>query len=87
MVSHRHGSSGAVGQKTLRTLLCSVLKENSVEARSWGVVNLDKVLVCPGGHAKEVEVVHHLVAEFFITRRARPVVVFRKITEGKTERL
>lgn len=81
-VDYRYWSTGTVGQESSWTLF-NVLENNSVGARSWRVLNLNKVLIGPSVHAVLFEPIDHLVRQIFITRRTSSVTVTAKITDDR----
>ena len=80
LFNYRYVPIGTVGQESLWTLNSAVLQNNFVAARSWGVMNLNEVLIGPGFHVVLFKLPHHLVCQSVIARRTSPVADAGKLT-------
>lgn len=86
LVHYRYVSTSTVGQESLWKHLDVVLENNFVEARSWRILDLNKMLVAPGFHAIIIKLIVHFVCQNFITCRTSLVAANCKITENNENR-
>lgn len=54
-------------------LFACILENKLVVAQCWGVLNLDKVLIVPGGQAISNETLLYLVDQSLVAYRTSPV--------------
>lgn len=78
-IVYRHVSVGTVGQEAVWMNL-RPFEINSVVARSWGILNLNKVFIVPGFHAIFIKLLEHFACQSFVARRTSPMVSGRKLT-------
>lgn len=82
-VYYRYSSISTVGEESCWLLLGVTLENKSVVARSWGVLNLDILLIHPGLKSIQVEPFQNLVPERFVAVRASTVAFLPKGTAKK----
>lgn len=86
LVHYRYVSTSTVGQESIWTRHDVVLENNFVGARSWKILDLNKMLVAPGFHVIIFKLIVHFVCQNFITCRTSLVAANCKITENNENR-